>query len=287
MPDVTIRSFKPTDPQSAPALGARGEGSPSFIHRFRAGQRIPDRLRCPTPATSWPNSSVTAVTRAPIVASMTHHTTHEAANTNAPMARMPVICTSKSPPPAMQTASVPQIPANRCAGIAPDDVVDLEPVEELDADDDNGAADPADHHRPVVLDDVGPRSDRHQPADRAVQARKQVDAPQNRPRQRHRGDHARGRREIGVGEDIADGHGIRGAAERQLGTAVEPEPAHPEYEHAERHGGHVGRRGGLHAAVLAVLAPPRADDQRASERRPAAGGVDDRRPGKIPGSPSH
>ena len=73
----------------------------------------------PNSATSWPNSSVTAVTRAPTVASIAHHTTHEAANTNAPMARMPVICTSKSPPAAMQTASVPQIPANRCAGIAP------------------------------------------------------------------------------------------------------------------------------------------------------------------------
>ena len=166
-------------------------------------------------------------------------------------------------------------------GNRPDDVVDLEPVEELDANHHDGTADPADHHGPVVLDDVGPRGDRHQPADRTVQARQQVDAPQNRPRQRHRGNHARRRREVGVGEDIADGHGIGGAGERQLGAAVEPEPAHPENKHAERHHGHVGWWSGLHAAVLAVLAPSRADDQGAGERRPAAGRVDDRRPGKI------
>ena len=73
----------------------------------------------PSSATSCPSRSTWVVTRTEITTSMSFHSTQEVANTNAPIARMPINCTPRLPPLTMHTANVPQMPANRWAGTAP------------------------------------------------------------------------------------------------------------------------------------------------------------------------
>ena len=58
-------------------------------------------------------------TRAPSVALNPCQSNQETVNTNAPTASTPISCTWNCAPAAMEAASVPQMPANRCAGTAP------------------------------------------------------------------------------------------------------------------------------------------------------------------------
>ena len=92
---------------------------------------------------------------------------------------------------------------------------------------------------------------------------------------------AGGRRQVGVGQNVAQRHGVSRTAESELRATVEPKPAEPEDEDAKRHRRHVGGRRRLDAAVGAELALPRADDESTGKGRPAAGRMHDGGAGEI------
>ena len=195
-------------------------------------------------------------------------------------------CVTTFPPAAMQTASVPQTPATRCAGTAPTtsssfivSITLMPPVHRT-------APDRADDDRPVVIDDIGSRRDRDEAGDGSVQSRQQVDSSQEGPRHRDGRDHSGRRREVGVGEHVAHGDGVRRAAQRELRPAVEAEPPEPQDEHAERHHRDVRRRRGLdrcRRAGTSRVSPPPPWRRRARPSRRWSARSSSRR---SPGSPS-
>ena len=156
-----------------------------------------------------------------------------------------------------------------------DHVVDLHRFQQFHADRADDAADRPDDDGPVVLDHVGPRGDRDQARDGAVQAGEEIGAAEDGPRAEERHERAGRGGQVGIDQHVAHGHGVQGAAQGQLRTAVESEPPEPEDEDAQGHHQHVGRRGGLDRTVLAVFAEPGPDDDQAGQGRPAARAVDD------------
>jgi hypothetical protein len=121
-----------------------------------------------------------------------------------------------------------------------DRVVDLDLVEEEDGRDHQQAGDEADHQGAADADEGAGGGDGHQAGQAAVQGDAEVRLLQEDPGGDHRGDGAGGGRHVGGGGHMGDG----GAIGRHGRARVEPEPAEPEYEHAEGCRGHVvaGRR---------------------------------------------
>ncbi len=78
-------------------------------------------------------------------------------------------------------------------------------------------------------------------------------------------DHTGGRGGVGVDEDGADGGGVSGAGERELGAAVEAEPAHPQDQGAQGRQRQVGAGDGVDLALLAIFATTGAEQQHGGE----------------------
>ena len=130
----------------------------------------------PSSAVSWPSSSTVCDTRTPIIFPRINHETHEAANANAPIASTPMSWTPKLPPAAMQTARVPQIPANKWAGYRTYDVVNFKDLQHFNPTDAQHATHSTDYERPVVIDDIWPGRNRDQSGKRTVEDGEQIDA---------------------------------------------------------------------------------------------------------------
>ena len=148
-----------------------------------------------------------------------------------PIARMPSACVAKLASPLLSgTASVPQMPQNRCAGIAPTTSSTLSrsssgtpsttiapPTAPI------STASPGDGISGSAVIETSP-------AIAPLSDEGQVDLLVQDLAQHHRGEHAAGGREVGVDVDLGDRVDVGAAAHRELRAAVEAEPAEPQDE---------------------------------------------------------
>ena len=124
---------------------------------------------------SWPTSSTLRETRTPTVFPSASQTAHEVPKANTPTASTPRSCTPILPPAAIQTASVPQIPANKWAGIAPTTSSQLHVLQQPHAGQTQHPANRADDDCPIWLHNIRSGGNRNKAANRAVQNGKEVD----------------------------------------------------------------------------------------------------------------
>ena len=165
-----------------------------------------------------------------------------------------------------------------CTATAPIGSSIAKVFDEVDAEDDDDAADEADDHRPERVDPVTRRGDGHEPAEEPVDRDAHVPFLGSRVDPGHRGQTSGSRGECGVGGHSAD---ARGVDRRQRAAGVEPVPAEPQDHAADGGDRQVVARWQPAAVALELAAEAWAEHDRAGEGDHAAHRVHDGRAGEV------
>ena len=163
-----------------------------------------------------------------------------------------------------------------------DRVIDLgNLVEELDREDAEHTGHNADDGCAERIDHITARGDGHKARQRAVEGQRDIRLAVPHPRDDQRRNSGQRGGKVGVEADKACGNHRIIAGHADGGAAVEAEPAEPQDENAQRHGGQVVAGDGARRARLVVLANAGAEHPGAEAGRDAADKVDRRGTCKV------
>ncbi|MNQ98641.1 hypothetical protein D3C85_1143450 [compost metagenome] len=156
-----------------------------------------------------------------------------------------------------------------------DRIIDLQAIEGDDGVDHQGPGQGADQAGKQRAGGGRVGGDGDQTAEGAVEDHGEIRLAPGELADQQGADHTGGRGGVGVDEHGANGGGVSGAGERQLGATVEAEPAHPEDQGAQGRERQVGAGDGMDLPLLAIFAATGAEQQHGGQGGGGTRQVDD------------